>query len=193
MTTTPNMANILSVYGKANRAQVHDGMSWYDTAHRLALSLDPNNVLRAAGVVSALSPQTSWDQNVKLAKRAYAGDISGHTGVVLGKVRRILDGEDVVTVLNAPKTVNFALTIADPSHRTAVVIDRHAVSIALGEVTEVGNILGRKGAYERFADEYRKAAKVKRISPAHMQAVTWVYWTETEIRTAASIRRSRGR
>lgn len=193
MTTTPNMANILAVYGRASRAQITEGMAWYDTAHKLALSLDRGNVLRAAGVISALSPQTPWERNVKLARQMYAGNITGHTGMALGKVRRILDGEDVVTVLNAPKTVNFALTIADPSHTSAVVIDRHALSIALGAVTEVGNILGRKGAYERFADEYRKAAKVKRISPAHMQAVTWVNWRETEIRTAAAIRKSAGR
>jgi hypothetical protein len=186
----PTIENVLDTFDKATPDQMAEGLAWYHEAHELAVTLDPANPLRAAGVISAFSPQCRWDRNMQLARNAFAGDVSGHMGTVLSKVSRILVGEDVVTVLRADKTVNFALTMADPHHPTAVVVDRHAFDIAVGRVTETEakKILKRKGVYDAFADVYRLAARERNVSPSEMQAVTWVVWRETRIRTANAMR-----
>jgi hypothetical protein len=189
---TPTAENVLRVFHRSSRAQMAEGLAWYHTAHALALSLDRENPLRAAGIISAFSPQTSWEQNVILAKRFYAGETVRH--IFVGKAHRIMAGEDAVTVLNRPKTQNFALTIADPNHRTAVVIDRHAFDIAIAQVTDpkTRGALDRKGVYEKFANAYREAARAKGLSPAQMQASTWVNWRQTATKFSAANRKASG-
>lgn len=205
MTTTPLdidalARNILATYRKASDAQRADGMAWYVEAHALAVTLArsaDHDVLRAAGVISALSPQMDWNRNQTLAIRTYAegGIASGCLGVSVRKADAIYNGADVVETLKAPKTTAFALVIADPTNTHDVVIDRHAMSVAHGRQTTDAEMaaLGRKGQYEAYATAYRKAAAEVGITPSQMQAVTWVVWRETGIRTSASIRREAGR
>jgi hypothetical protein len=202
MTTTQNIdemaANILAVYSLANRGQKRDGMAWYDTAHEMAVRLAKSaghSTLQAAGIISALSPLTPWDRNQVLAELAYAsnGQLSGGTfGEAIRKVRAIYDGADVLKTLNRPKTQAFATVIADPKDRQSVVIDRHAMSVALGRQVEKSEVaaLNRKGMYQTYADAYRKAAAEAGITASQMQAVTWVAWRETSIRTSAAARKA---
>ena len=204
MTTTQDVdtmaSNILAIYRQANPGQKRDGMRWYDTAHKLAVRLAnsaDHDILRAAGVISAISPQMPWDRNQRLAEKTYAdkGITGGALGVSVRKADAIYNGADVLTTLNAPKTKAFALVIAEPQNRQHVVIDRHALSVAHGRQvtdTEVAG-LGRKGAYERYADAYRKAAAEAGITASQMQAITWVVWRETSIRVSASVRKQAGR
>jgi len=191
---------ILATYNAANEDQMLDGKSWYSTAHHLAVRLDPESPIRAAGVIAALSPQMDWERNMFLAERTYAEGLAyGCLGVSCRKANEIYNGNgsevDVMRLLNAPKTQAFAATIANPDHEDAVVIDRHAVSIALGRPSDDADVatLGRKGAYAYYAAAYRAAAEVAGVSPSTMQAVTWVVWRETSIRTAAAVRAKAGR
>lgn len=193
---TPAAANIIRIFREANAAQLAEGLEWYADAHSLAVALDPSNPQRAAGVISALSIQKTWQQNVALAVRAYAdGAASGHTGYSCRTANRILAGESIDDVLKGDKTNAFAHVIADPTDPHAVVVDRHAFDIALGRVTDddTRGILSRKGVYAIFADAYREAARVLGYSPSQVQAVTWVVWRETETKFAAANRRAAGR
>jgi len=124
-------ANVLAAYRTASDAQRADGMVWYAEAHALAVTLARSaghETLRAAGVISALSPQMKWDRNQVLAIRTYAenGISAGALGVSVRKADAIFNGADVVKTLKAPKTVAFALVITDPTNTYDVVIDRHA-------------------------------------------------------------------
>jgi hypothetical protein len=187
---TRMVRNILKTYRSATDAQRLQGMTWYDTAHALAVDLDPQNVTRAAGVISALSPRETWEVNQRLAIRLYVdGPLT--TGTLPDSIRKanaIYGGADVATTLNGKKTVAFAATIADPADPFAVVVDRHAVSVALARCSADADasVLSRKGGYEWYADAYRKAAKRAGVSPSQMQATTWVVWRQTAIRTAAN-------
>jgi hypothetical protein len=192
LATGTMVRNILKVYRSATDAQIEQGMTWYNEAHALAVELDADNPLRAAGIIAALSPRVQWSYNVKLARRAFAergemvgGGLSGN----LAKANAIYHGADVLATLKAPKTMAFAATIADPAEPTLVVVDRHAVSVALGRCSTDAdtNALSLQGRYELFADAYRRAAKRAGISPAEMQATTWVVWRQTAIRTAKSV------
>lgn len=193
-------ANIMATYRKASDAQRADGMTWYAEAHALATTLARSaghSVLRAAGVISALSPQMSWERNHALAVRTYAerGISAGALGVSVRKADAIYNGADVLDTLKAPKTSAFALVIADPTDTQNVVIDRHAMSVAHGRQATEPEVtaLGRKGFYEAYATAYRKAAAEAGITASQMQAITWVVWRETSIRVSASVRKQAGR
>lgn len=198
--STELAANIVATYQAASTGQRLDGMKWYADAHNLAVLLSQQHdgdVLRAAGVISALSPQLDWDRNKVLAIRTYnAGGITGGAlGLSVRKADAIYHGADVMSTLKAPKTSAFAAVIANPEDQDAVVIDRHAMSVAHGRQVTDAEVaaLGRKGFYAAYAEAYRIAARAHGISPSQMQAVTWVTWRETEIRIAASVRRAAGR
>lgn len=173
---------IIDTYRRATPDQVARGHAWYSAAHDFALELDPNNLERAAGVIAALSPRLSWELNMRQAQQAYLlGEATGGLGHSCRSATRILRGEHWTEVLRGPKVRAFAASIIDPHDSGAVVIDRHALSIALGrQVTEIeqSRILGRKGAHEVYGDAYRWAAQRVAATATTTQATTWLVWRE---------------
>lgn len=166
-------------------------------------------VAKAAGVIAALSPRLAWRKNVEYAELAYMtyagiaeqgvmsmrtdGDISEayFAGMIptlnanARKAFRILNGEDPEDVLGGPKVRAFYFTIVNPSDPRAVVVDRHAIDITFGQVLNDqarGLALGRKGAYDKVSELYRRAARIISAelgevwTPAQVQATTWTYW-----------------
>lgn len=184
----PLESNILAVYRAARPEHIAAGMSWYGDARQFALTIANGDVVKGAGVIASLSPQTSWAQNMVLANRAFVeGMASGQTGDNVTKANRILAGEhpDEVLGWNNPKAKsghkvrNFFRNIVTPTGNE-VTIDRHAFNIAAGEVTEKGTIgqLSRVGQYDLFADTYRRVAELVGIPVAALQAITWLVWRE---------------
>lgn len=158
-------------------------------------------VVKAAAVIAVLSPRLSWKKNVEHAERAYAAHAAEANGATLAvthaietwkglkinarKAFRILDGEDPEDVVKGPKVRQFWHTIVDPTDPRAVVVDRHAFDVSVNRVltdTVRGKLLGKAGAYDNVADKYRRAAAILSaelgswISPAEVQAITWVWW-----------------
>ena len=171
------VTNIITRYGQASVEQKIAGERWYETANQIAQMISGGDVVKGAGVLAALSANKSWTENLKIARRAFADSVAtGHVRVQLEKANAILNGADPVSVLgNGQKTLNFFACIVDPSHPTAVCIDRHAHDVAVGEV--YGNDdrgLSAKGRYELLARAYREAARRLNTIPATVQAVTWV-------------------
>ncbi len=180
---TPAARSILAVYRRATPEQVEEGHAWYATAHELARRLDPGNMSRASGVIAALSPRLRWEQNVTLAERAYAdGAATGTLTRSCQAANAILGGADPLTVLNGPKVRAFYTLITDP-HADVVVIDMHAIDIAVGrpltdDVRSRLFPLARKGWYRRFEGCYRRARQhIPGKPPASwIQAATWTAW-----------------
>ncbi len=178
----PSVRNVTRAYRLASDEDRRDGLAWYPTAHRIASELD-TDYRRAAAVIAVLSPQTSWPMNVRLARLAYGQHAAGEslrlpclTGSA-AKARRILSGENPADVVSGPKVTAFAVLIADPTDRYAVCIDRHAIDVALGRVTDDATRGYWQGARNAaMADVYRRAATILRVTPAECQAVTWTYW-----------------
>lgn len=173
--------NIVKVYEQATEDQKVRGSNWYPTAHQLADFLSEGNVQMGAGVIAALSANKAWDLNQKLARRAFKGDVSGHTGDNLAKVAKILAGADPSEVLPmSAKTGNFYRCILDPADAEAVCIDRHAHDIAAGRPYGDGERgLGAKARYAVVSLAYRNAAAKLGILPSELQATAWVVWTES--------------
>lgn len=172
---------IVRVYRQSSTAQRTRGFVWYQAAHELANMLADGDTARGAGVIAALSANKAWDINQRLAQRAFDGDVSGHVGDALNKVRRILSGaapEDVLPM--SMKTGNFYRCILDPTDPEPVVIDRHAHDIAVGEpYGDAERGLSARGRYALLSLCYRNAAASLGILPSALQATTWVYWTES--------------
>jgi len=155
------------------------------TRTRAAANLDPDHPNRAAGIIAALSPQTSWPRNLGLAARMYAdGRLNG--GALSRSVTRataIYHGAEPLNVLQGPKTRAFYRLIADPDDPDTVCIDRHAIDVAVGERLSVLDResrypLNRHNWYERFATVYRAAARQLAVTPSVVQATTWTVQTD---------------
>jgi hypothetical protein len=177
--------NITRVFRAATPADRVGGQGWYVAAHRIALSLDPVDPTRAAAVIAVLSPMLSWPRNVVEARNVYSGHPVRALGSSARKARMILAGADPEQIVSGRKVHAFWRTIADPTETSAVVIDRHAIDIAAGRVLGDkirGSHLRRAGAYDEVADKYRRAARRlsreldRQITPAEVQATTWIYW-----------------
>tara|TARA_R110000868_G_scaffold392714_2_gene663500 strand:- start:703 stop:1329 length:627 start_codon:yes stop_codon:yes gene_type:complete len=175
--------NILEVYNN----QAHTGESnWYYTANELAISLATKynvTTLQASGVIAALSPLKSWDENKRIAEGYLKNGEASHTGAMITKADDIvgyngtMTEEFILVTLNGNKIQNFFLNIAFPGVALGVTIDRHAVSVAVGEVlpdSMLRSITDKQYAF--FEDAYRIAANKVGILPHEIQAVVWVKW-----------------
>lgn len=179
--------NIISAYRSATPEQVARGRTWYATAHELATLLADGQTRKGAGVIAALSANKRWSLNTRLARLAFrTGHPSGHVRDALRKAERIMLGEDPEDVLPmSRKTGMFFRCIADPSDPDAVVIDRHAHDIAVGETygdRERG--LTNANRYALLAHVYREAAQRLGELPSTVQSVTWVAHTERVANTS---------
>lgn len=175
--------NILEVYNNQDHQRE---LNWYETANKLASKLGRlYNVtaLQAAGVLAALSPLKSWDENMRIAEAYLKNGSAYHTSTMMLKAQDIisykgtLTEEFILTTLNGNKIQNFFLNIAFPKSELGVTIDRHAISIAVGESLPNHMLTAiTDKQYEFFADAYKIAASKVGILPHEMQAATWVKW-----------------
>jgi hypothetical protein len=195
----PSWANVVRVYDETTELERARGREWYRNAYRFARALAETHwhttgqrrTDQAVGIVAALAQNTSWERNQELALETFAarGRLPGGTfATVVAKVQRIFDGEKPLDVLSGPKIRSFYLAIAAQGNTTTVVVDRHAAHIAYGRVLSdrERNQALRQGVkrdgYGDVADAYAKAATYinerdsEHLSPAQLQAITWVAW-----------------
>lgn len=171
------VANIIAAWLRATPAQLTSGRTWYRVANGVATMVADGNTRAGAGVIAALSPQKAWQANIKLAAGAFAsGEVRGQVKDAVGKAERIMLGEDPLDVLpDDSKTWNFFRCIVDPEDAEAVVIDRHAHDIAVGEIYgSADRGLSNKRRYAALAHAYREAARRLGEIPSVVQAATWV-------------------
>jgi hypothetical protein len=177
--------HIVATYEAATPAERLEGRSWYSVARDAAVELDPNDPVRAAAVIAVLSPRVNWERNVKLAADAYAGRPLACIKRNAEKANAIVGGSDPEEIVSGDKVRAFWRAIVDPTDARAIVIDRHAIDVAFGEVMDDerrGKILGKRGAYGELADRYVYATEVINqrfgvdLTPVQVQATTWVAW-----------------
>lgn len=173
---------LIRLYESATDEELAYGLSWYGQANDRARELADEfgyTTRQVAGVIAALSPQTSWPENLKRVRMLLeTGDTYGFK-LGRGRAQSILaDVADPDEILGGPKVRAFFDNIVDPLNSTAVTIDTHAYSAAAGQVTteRMRKVLDRQGEYDRIADMYRSAARYLGVAPHVVQAVVWVVW-----------------
>lgn len=173
---------------QADASTMARGASWYPDAFREASAMSEAsgfNVETCAAVISHLSPQTRWEDNVRHAWHTLTNDEGTRPSACLGDCHaRALRAMHSPTPLEtfgkrALKTKAFARAILGDTD--AVVIDTWAVRAALadgrgfrdGTVDDMSKILRRTGVYDQVADAYRTAAASVRLPATALQAIVW--------------------
>lgn len=168
--------NILTTWDRATAAQREAGATWYGEAREAALQLAGqagSTLDTAAAVIAHMSPRTTWSRNVAGAVALMlTGDAPGCIGANVARAQAAIDSPDPLSTINGPKTRAFAANILGDTD--AVTVDVWALRIACGSPTVDEKILSRKGGYATIADAYREAAALVGVSPATMQAATWI-------------------
>lgn len=193
-----NTRHILAMLTMASQADIEQGKEWYDRAHRLGVRLMNAYGLslgQCVGVISALSPNNKWERNCADAEsmiKAYAHGADPMSVKVCTfnankkKAAQIIeldmesaDPEAIPQILSGRKVVAFYKSIM--GHNDAVCVDGHAYAIWLGErvpITQTPSI--GVNLYAAIARSYvlasHRATEIcgERLTPAQVQAVTWV-------------------
>lgn len=186
VTPSEATANIETVLATATDDEWADGLAWYSSAHDIAETVGrllwprARNrsvaTVKGAAIVAALSPQTSWDENVVRALAFARGEEVGGLQDGLTKASRIVDGESPNLVLGGRKVRSFWHNIVGNGH--AVTVDRHAAAIVVGRPLTDASVkcLERIGCYAQIAAAYRSVARKHGIQPCQLQAITWLAW-----------------
>lgn len=181
--------NILKTFDQTTPEEREQGMRWYADVHNLASAIAGGDTRLGGGLLAAYSPQANWPVNMFNASRSAMEHraLATNEGMVITgntqkMAQKLLDGASIDEAVTGPKTNSFAHLIehgdddpADPYGK--VVIDRHALSIAVGHrlPEDAAAPIGDPRMYDHVADEYRKAALARGISPHQMQAITWLH------------------
>jgi Zn ribbon nucleic-acid-binding protein len=187
LTRTKVVNSILRMWDKTTEDERFD---WYGEANEFCKQFDNSlQVLNktkgevihsiACGVVAALSPVKTWEQNkIQAIKMMETGDC-GHMKQFKDKAKRIIqsDGSDeqILSVLNGRKISAFYLNIKYPEIANNLTIDRHALSIALGRWVTDEDYRGMTAKqYNFFVECFILSAVKRNVSPLLMQSATWV-------------------
>lgn len=174
--------NILSVYRCATDSEVSDGISWYPRAHAIVTEWADyysRSIANVACVIAAVSPQIDWDRNLVIAADLLAGNppsIGGaiHSFVrIAEKVRDDRAGQLRDYFKQGCKVQCFAANLAGDYRFPTV--DTHAAQIAAGDPAANLRVDTWK-RYEPVSSAYIAAAKLAKIEPAELQAITWLTW-----------------
>jgi len=171
------MKNLFNLWDAANFL----GIDWYREVHEMAWEIagvkaTVKDVMRICGILSATSANNTWKNNLNATKIAWHTQdpmLVPHTEITKRKVAGILEAEtpeEIVKILNAPKTQNFFLNLYDPRLPDPVTIDRHAYQ-AMWKKPRTEQVTAKR--YREAAEIYRKAAKKVGVLPHEFQAVVW--------------------
>jgi len=160
-------------------------MAWYEDAHLECLArADQLGVDFSAfvGVVSALSPQMRWEDNIVHAFLT-AGDPTYKPptyGSSTRKARAILAGQSPEEALGGPKTRAFYRCIVDPDQRELVAIDRHQIRLLFPTRDDKFRSKMFDHFYKHMEELHVLAADRAGIAPAQLQAITWLVQREAK-------------
>ena len=184
LSRTKCVNNILKTYALSEKRERND---WYGVARHLARQLAhdrPYYASQCAGVMAALSPLKTWEENLDIAYDFIEHGIMSHTYLFVNKAERIMNCDGgtatICSILNGRKITAFFLNIMGDNN--TVTIDRHALSIALGRDTYDHDYRGMTARqYAFFQECYVIAATKERIKPSLMQSTTWQTYRRLKI------------
>ena len=161
------------------------GLQWYPSARAWCADLARRYAEHGAtlesiiGAVAALSPQVAWTDQARFVPMFLESVLVDkdfttlpHPGFLKNRMRAgaILRGADPKKVLSGPKVCAFFQAIM--GDRSAVVVDRHAATVALGERKE--NLSAR--LILEIQKAYKGAAECVNVDPRALQSLLWCHY-----------------
>ena len=196
-TATRNIEAVLSRATPEDRAE---GLDWYWRARDEAAQMAAHYGVQlrlACHIIAVLSPGVRWETNLDAAAQVLNRETK-IKGVYKANAKKAIeiwntyaDECDAMpdknapvphprcySILSGPKVTAFAETMFNPSGAdVAVVLDAHAISIALGKRYTVKSVPELRKAEREILDKaYRKVAERHGIKAHQVQAITWVRW-----------------
>jgi hypothetical protein len=186
--------NIYALIAQASDEERAEGMAWYTNAHNDVVKLAEitgRDLWTVCQVLSVISPQRRWEQNVHDCQRAIEAHalpvderipylssfrIAAPAGwKAFIKAWNILDGSEELVRKGAPKTYDFAMTIYQPSTYMLPVIDSHAGALWTDKYHLVGGCFDYSlGLYTKIANDYVQVSASMGVLPSQAQAIAWV-------------------
>lgn len=194
LTRTKVKNNILKIWDQAND---EDKFDWYQDAHDFSIDASADSweglsVIQVCGVISALSPMVSWNRNLELVALALTYHQNGKTHFDMPclkanakkawDIMSLLPSENkiedkILAILRGDKVSSFFLNILYPDQAISITIDRHALSICLGQwLTDEQMRTMTPKQYLFFEECYRWTAVKLGVNPLLLQSATWVVW-----------------
>jgi hypothetical protein len=189
------VTNILDIYKQSTEDEILSGKQWYKQANELSKLMSIKYKLthiQVVGIIAALSPGTSWSQNIIDSNHLCSLLNSGKkirfiTVTTYGQNKHKafhiyshpeLTEEEIFTVLlgsslKVNKTSSFFSNILHPEVDDIVTIDRHSFRVNLS-ITEVTDIRLTEKRYKLMSTAYKLAAIELDINAIELQAVTWL-------------------
>jgi hypothetical protein len=175
--------NIIRYYHLANEIEHELGYRWYADAHHWCIDTAvefQTTVDKVAGIIAALSPGCTWEQN-KIDTRSAIRYFKSETqtlsvstyGQFVKKAQAIWDGHNIPTVLNGPKITAFYHNILNPYCDKWVCVDRHAFKIAR-HIKKAGPVALTAKQVRDTQHAYKEAAGKLSLRPCVLQAITWI-------------------
>ena len=178
------VVNITAVYDMASNDDMESGRSWYGRASEFCQTLADNygrTLADVAGIMSALSPATSFEQNVIDTVNVLAGNDHESVSTYGPQYAKALDirdtGLDPALAMGESKTAAFWLNIVNPSTSGRVTVDRHSARVAVDlTMTAVESYfyINTPAKYRVLERAYLAAAEKLDILPHVLQAITWI-------------------
>lgn len=173
--------NIIKMLSKSDQYDA----GWYKRAFRWAneaAAVNNLSVDKVCGIIAALSPQKSWNENLRITNTFITEGKSYHTKAMTAKAQAILElpncelsnVKEICNILNGSKITSFFLNIYDFHVTGSVTIDRHAVEIAVGK--KLKNHTMTANQYLFFENCYKIASLESPYLPHEIQAMTWETW-----------------
>ena len=176
--------NILKMYHLASKDDIDNGRSWYERASRFCQTLADNysrTLADVAGIMSCLSPATSFEQNVIDTVNVIAGNDHETVSTYGPQYAKALDIRDwgirPDDVVGQNKTAAFWLNIVNPTTNGRVTVDRHSARVAVDvnmTADESYFYINTPAKYQVLENAYKLAAGKIGVLPHVLQAITWL-------------------
>lgn len=159
------------------------GTVWYKHANQLCIALSEETgtpLANVCGVLAALSPQVSWDANIRSCEAVVRmGKIDkAYTGYKANVEKAYLClSVDPLEILGGLKVLAFYKNILDPASSEDVTIDTHIARVLFDKMSlesnEIAYVFSKRGNIEAQV-AVQKEAKKRRVKPHVLQASLWV-------------------
>lgn len=178
--------NLKDLWISVSLSSFIEGKEWYFQAHNICqdMSDEYNQPLEVVcGILSALSPQKSWQHNLELTNEFFetGGKVCKHminnrtkAKLIYQNYKAYKDGKSFVErILKGDKTVNFFNNILNPLDKSYCCLDTHMISICTGN-TKLDRITTKQ--YDFLKKECIKFALTQKMIPCEVQATLWVQY-----------------